>query len=298
MIEDVFGVIDIGSNSVRLMLWQNGKTLEKSVITTRLSEGMMDNILVSEPIERTIKAVVELCNKANEFGVKKIYIFATEAVRKATNKQVLLNSIKKQCNLDVDVVKGEEEADLALMGALQDKDGGVIDIGGASSEIAFSKNGVKIYSKSVDIGAGRLTDMFNENIESLSNFLEDKILEYGNIPLGDFVCVGGTATSYAAMVQQLEVYDVNKVDGFRLTYNDVKSITNSILSKSIEERYNIKGLHPSRVKIIATGGIILISIMKACKIDHVVVSEKDNLEGYIIKKLRNGNVNGLNLEKK
>ena len=64
MIEEVFGVIDIGSNSVRLMLWQNGKTLEKSVITTRLSEGMMDNILVSEPIERTIKAVVELCNKA------------------------------------------------------------------------------------------------------------------------------------------------------------------------------------------------------------------------------------------
>ena len=144
-----YGVIDIGSNSVRLMISVDGKTIDKYVKTTRLAENMeADNNLQIDSIERTACAVSFFVDKAKEVGADKIYIFATAAVRQAKNKQVFLSQVKDLTSIDVDVIQGELEAKLGAMGALNGCDGGIIDVGGASSEVMVIKNGEKtVYGK-------------------------------------------------------------------------------------------------------------------------------------------------------
>ena len=81
-----FAVIDVGSNSVRLLLWQ-GATILKEAKVTRLAQGLQqNNLLHKDAIERTVQAISLFCHKAKMAGFNSIFIFATEAVRSSANR--------------------------------------------------------------------------------------------------------------------------------------------------------------------------------------------------------------------
>ena len=88
--------IDIGSNSVRLALVSDGKTLYKLLKTTRLGEGLsFSGILKAEAIERTTQAVADFVNRAKAEKTDRLYAFATAAVRSASNKAQFLMRVKE-----------------------------------------------------------------------------------------------------------------------------------------------------------------------------------------------------------
>ncbi len=152
-----FAVIDIGSNSVRLMFVADGKVLYKKLNTTRLGEGLVSSpLLTNEAIERTAEAVAGFYDEAKKDGAEEVYAFATAAARKAQNGQELVDRIYALRSLFVEIVSGEEEAKLGVLGALGKGDGIVVDIGGASTEIIRQERGKITYAKSVDIGVVRL----------------------------------------------------------------------------------------------------------------------------------------------
>ena len=135
-------IIDIGSNSVRLMLWADGKTLFKKLKSTRLGEGLsFAPRLLPEACERTAQAVAEFVKDARLDGAERVYAFATAAVRCAENGAVFTNMVMDTCGLEVDVLSGEREAQMGLCGALGNSDGGIIDVGGASTEVTLRVNG-------------------------------------------------------------------------------------------------------------------------------------------------------------
>ena len=136
----IYGVIDVGSNSVRLMMSDGTQTLYKKVKTTKLAEGMTNGYLAEDAINRTANAVLDFVNFASEQSAEKIFIFATAAVRTAVNSKKFTDLVYDSCGLFVDVVSGQKEAELGLIGALNGKDGGIIDVGGASSEVAVVLN--------------------------------------------------------------------------------------------------------------------------------------------------------------
>ena len=143
-----FAVIDIGSNSVRLMFVADGKVLYKTLQTTRLGEGLAEKpLLKAEAIERSALAVSDFYNRAITEGAEKVLCFATAAVRTAENRQLFLDRVSALCGLTVEVISGEEEAEIGILGALGNKDGGVIDIGGASTEIVVKKDGALLYKE-------------------------------------------------------------------------------------------------------------------------------------------------------
>ena len=101
------GLIDVGSNSVRLALMADGKTLYKTLATTRLGEGLsFSGKMLPEAIERTASAICNFYSEALENGAEKVYVFATAAVRSSSNKADFLSRVAKD-GIKVDVISGE-----------------------------------------------------------------------------------------------------------------------------------------------------------------------------------------------
>ena len=111
-------VIDVGSNSVRLMTWADGTTLYKKVCTTRLGEGVaFEPVLREDAMDRTARAIAAFAEEGRAEGAFP-HAFATAAVRSAKNGEEFCARVKNLCGVELDVVPGEEEAELALLGAL------------------------------------------------------------------------------------------------------------------------------------------------------------------------------------
>ena len=282
-----YAVIDIGSNSVRLLLWDNGKTLLKEAKVTRLAQGIQQNkILADDAIERTVQTISLFCHKAKESGCSNISIFATEAVRSSQNRAKFIAQVLQTTGYTVHILTGEEEAECGLIGCLQNRAGGIIDIGGASTEIIVADDKQKIYAKSLPIGAVRIFDSCGDNSTKLKAFIESEICKYGSVPKTDFYAIGGTATALTALVYQIVPYDSLKVHGKVLTYATVQQWADKLLALSYEERIKLIGMDKARADVLGGAVFLFASIMQMLKIEQITVSEQDNLEGYIYKFLQ------------
>lgn len=278
--------IDIGSNSVRLALVSDGKTLYKRIRTTRLGEGLsFSDSMKDEAIERTALAVADFVNRAKAEKTDKLYAFATAAVRSASNKAQFLARVKELCGLEIDVISGETEAKIGILGALGNNDGGIIDVGGASTEVTFRAGGRTVYSKSVNVGTVRLFDLAARNKQKLLRIISEKIEEYGEFSAENvnMRAIGGTATRLAAIKHNLLQYTPEVTDGTNFTVGELEKYADGLLSTPVEI-IRANTICSASAEVIGGGCLLLAEIMKKFKIKSLTVSERDNLEGYIIYK--------------
>lgn len=283
----IYGIIDIGSNSIRLLLSDGEKAIEdKKVIRTQLAQNLASTgILCEEAMQRSIEAIKGLCDYAKSQGATYVWPFATEAVRSAKNKEVFLGRLK-DLGIDVDLLPSQYEAKLGFYGAYYGGRVGVMDVGGASSEIAVGDENGLYYSKSIPIGIVKIKDMCHEDYSLVNSYIDDKIKGYGDIPQFDeLISIGGTASSFATIAQELDPYDSKKVDFYRLTYKEIEDMVNRIHELPFDERGSVKGLSLKRIDVIVGGGLLIMKIMKMLNKDSIVVRESDNQEGYLQYKL-------------
>lgn len=281
-----FAVIDVGSNSVRLMLVADGKVLYKTLQTTRLGEGIADSKrLKKEAIERTAVAVSAFCDRAKADGAEGVYAFATAAVRSAENGDEFTARVKALCGLCVEVISGETEAELGILGALGEKDGAVIDIGGASTEIVVKKGGKLSYKKSVDVGVVRLKDKCGRDKGLLELAFAEAIKQYGNIPpLGTVYAIGGTATTLAAQYLGLQEYRSDRITGTEISLEEIQELADKFTQMPVAEIAALPCMPTGRADVILGGALWLLTLMRRFGIEKITVSDRDNLEGYAIKK--------------
>ena len=275
--------IDIGSNSVRLMMWADGKTLYKRINTTRLGEGLVSTGVMSPAaMQRTAAAVRDFAAAAAEDGAAKVYAFATAAVRRAANREEFLGEVRRVAGIDVDVISGEEEAEIGILGALGNSDGGMIDVGGASTEIIVRRGGKSVYAHSADVGTVRLYDACGRDYDKLNGFITAALAEYGEVPACGAMCaIGGTATTMAAVALALEKYDPAVIDGTRIGVAQAGEMAQKLLSMPVDEVMKMSGMDPRRADIIGGGSLLMYRIMRMLGLSEITVSERDNLEGYV-----------------
>lgn len=281
--EKLYAIIDIGSNSVRLMLSDGENTLKKYVETTKLAEGLaLTGELRQSAMQRSVQAILSFAEIAKE-NMAEVHIFATEAVRSATNGKEFVKKVKQATGYDIDVVCGDMEAKLGFTGASEGQNVCVVDIGGASTEIVCGDNGNIIYGKSLPIGAARLRDKCGEDEEKLLCFISQKLKEYGKVPkMNKLIAIGGTASTIVSVLLQMEVYDTNKVHNYMLYKSDALKVYNLIKNTPSKDRISIKGLPIGRQDIIVGAIFELVKIMEMLGFDCLYVSEKDNQEGYLM----------------
>lgn len=277
-------IIDIGSNSVRLMLWADGKTLFKKLKSTRLGEGLsFAPRLLPEACERTAQAVAEFVKDARLDGAERVYAFATAAVRCAENGAVFTNMVMDTCGLEVDVLSGEREAQMGLCGALGNSDGGIIDVGGASTEVTLRVNGKITYSHSAPIGTVRILDASGRNLENIKKFIAERTGAYGEHDFSQYkmYAVGGTATRLAAIRYGITEYDAQALHGRALTLREVEHFSELLTQMSVEEIRRTT-ICTKSADLIGGGAALLAAVMKHFKVGEITVSDSDNLEGYAL----------------
>lgn len=274
-------VLDVGSNSVRAGLFKQGKLVGRTLVTCRLGEGVENGILNEKSIYRTVEGIKTLLSFSKDGGAEYVCAFATEAVRRAKNRSVFLDKVKEQTGLDIYVVSGEGEAELALSGALSSADGTVIDLGGASTEVAVRRNGKTVYSHSLNVGAVVLNDLCGRDKSSLSKFIGEKVNEYGDIPASEkVIAIGGTATSLAGYYLKLKEYDPKKTHGTVISLTSLSSIADELENAEPSDISSESCVDPKRAEIIFGGALLLKAVAEKCGAKFVSVSESDNLEGF------------------
>lgn len=268
-------VIDIGSNSVRLFF--EGQK-DKKINTTQLAEGLsFIRNLKYEPMERTAKAIKEFYDEAR-LVADEVYVFATEAVRSAQNGQNFIKMMEDDYNIKIDLLSGEKEALAGYLGASQGGRPVVIDIGGASTEVIVGEADKIKYSKSLPVGIVRLRDICGNNRNKLNNYISEKIKEYGEIKDYDYgIAIGGTASTVVAILQ--EGYDREKVHNYRLTRVELNMVLHKL--DTVSNISMVKGLPKKRASVIIGGILMLDHLMEKLSLDEIIVSEEDNMEGYL-----------------
>lgn len=271
-----YAAIDVGSNSVRVL--SDGRKLLE--ITT-LGEGLLlTGRLKPEAIKRTADAVKKFYDLAVSEGADKVFVFATEAVRAAENGGDFI-TLMKENGIDVDLVSKDKEAEYGFLGAYTGGTCAILDIGGASAEIAVGDENGIVYKKSLPLGAVRLKD-YSDEVSEMEEYVKTVAANYLPIPRFDrLVAIGGTPTTYAAIKLESEPYDPVAVNGTTLTLEEIRDITERIVATPYEDRKNIKGLHPKKVPFAVQSGVLLYTIAETVGAGTLTVSESDNLEGYI-----------------
>ena len=123
-------------------------------------------------------------------------------------------------------------------------------------------------------------------IKSNSEYIDEKIAVYGDVPVCPMTLIGGTATSLAALEYRVEPYDPKVIHHSILTVEQIGVWAEKLLSMQQSERLLLKGMDKKRADILGGGALLLYEILRKIQAEKVSVSEADNTEGYLMKKLR------------
>lgn len=282
-----YGAVDIGTNSCRLLIAEkkiNQKLIVmcKELDTTRMGEGTSrEKKLKDEAIERTIICLQHFQDRMKEFRVEKYRAVATSAVREAGNREDFINRAKTDLDMEIDIIDGNEEAQLSYNGVIRGLDlpGAplVVDLGGGSTEFMCLEQDLIL---SLPVGAVRAAeaDMEAARIIEVLSPLNKLSKNLKNQPL---VIVGGTSTSLMAIKKGLIKYAPEHVHGEKLSRGEIGDLYNLLESMPLDLRRRLPGLQPERADIIHKGALIILVIMEVLGHKEIIVCDTDLLEGII-----------------
>ncbi|HEV3377528.1 MAG TPA: Ppx/GppA phosphatase family protein [Thermoleophilaceae bacterium] len=294
------GVVDLGTNSTRLLVAdvQDGSLteLERRTTVTRLGEGVEKTGRLSDAaVARVCEALAVYREVLDRLGAEDVVAVATSAMRDAENGPAFRDEIRERFGIEARTISGDEEARLTFLGATSSRRAGaqtlVIDIGGGSTEYVTGQAGSDPgFHVSTRMGSVRHTERHLHSdpptADEMASLAEDaRAIVTGDVPgevrerVEEGIAVAGTATSLAAIAQELDPYDPEKVHGYRLGRGTCERIVSQLAALTVDTRRRVTGLHPDRAPTIVAGAVILLESMRAFDLDQIEISEADILHG-------------------
>jgi exopolyphosphatase/guanosine-5'-triphosphate,3'-diphosphate pyrophosphatase len=294
-------VIDIGSNSTRLLIADvnDGRVsdeLDRRSNVTRLGAGVdSDGRLHEDAMKRVFATLEEFRETIDRAQAQRALAVLTSAVRDAANGDEFAGAVRDRYGLQPHVLSGDDEARLTFLGATSERDPHdqtptlVIDIGGGSTELVLGAGREASFHVSTQAGVVRQSERHLHSDpptrEELGNLVEDvrAIIAHGVPPERRSaqlaIAVAGTATQLAAISQELEPYDPEKVHGFVLTADECRRLGDRLAAMTLARRREVRGLDPARAPTIVAGALILGEVVGLFELGQVEVSEHDILRG-------------------
>ena len=302
--------LDLGTNTFRLLIAKvtDSTTLVPIVtkrVIVRLGEGVDRNGTIQpHAFETGIKAIKHFSQTINRHKVEKVYAVSTSVARVARNREEFIAKALEQTGIPVRIVSGFEEALLTLKGIFSavgctTHKSLLFDIGGGSTELILTEDNVPVQIASIGLGVVHLAESLVttnpptlEDLLSLRNSIKNLLhsVEFNRDILNyiidtsqcSLIGTAGTVTTLAAIDQQLERYDPQKINNYRLSLNTVEDIYHLLSSTSLDERKAIIGLEEGREAVILPGAAIVLEIMDYFNFDQLTVSDAGLLEGILL----------------
>lgn len=296
--------IDVGTNSTRLLVAEEQaggfRSLDRRMTITRLGQGVQSrHLLAPDALQRTLATIADYAAACGEYGVTKLRVTGTSAVRDAHNRAEFFDGVRKLTGTEPELLTGDAEARATFLGTLSDLDETgpvlVVDIGGGSTEL-ISGTGEPESIVSLDVGCVRMLEKHlhsdpptPEELDALradvTGLLEGARGELDVPPGARMIGVAGTVTQLATLKAGMPVYDPDVTHHSVLTHGDVRRLARRLASLPYDKRRAVKGLEPGRVDVIVAGAAILQCVMEVFDAAEILVSEKDILDGLVIELL-------------
>jgi exopolyphosphatase/guanosine-5'-triphosphate,3'-diphosphate pyrophosphatase len=291
VVEDILGAIDVGTNAVRLELARvlpdgsiEGLHTERDPV--RPGEGLFKSGVISREVAdrlvATLRRYAALCRR---YGAR-VRAVATSALREARNREEIVRRVKRETGLTLDVVSGREEARLICLGVLHGKlptqRSLCIDIGGGSTEIIFAHGEQPKDLWSLDIGAVRVTELFEvkdslprKKLELMRDFAREMLNERIKAPPkglpGGALGSSGTIGAIVAFARS---------EGYgHATMEEISRAVEELAEMDLAKRR--KRFDPRRADIVVAGAVVLEAVMRRFKVSTITAVDRGLREGIV-----------------
>jgi exopolyphosphatase / guanosine-5'-triphosphate,3'-diphosphate pyrophosphatase len=295
--------IDVGSNTIRLTVVEVEKDgtyriLDEEREVVRLGHAVdRTGRLADEAVEHALATIGKMKAIADGFEVAEVRAVATSAVREAANGRAFVREVFRQHKVRIDVISGDEEAQLAFRSAsrhfdLEGRSSAVVDIGGGSLEVILAAGTIIDQIHSLRLGAVRLTERFVRSDpirkkhwrmlqEEIDGQLRDGI---GRLPHRAEIMVGsgGTFTALAHMAKWQREGRHGSVQGYMLTPAELVHLLDRLREAPLEERRQIQGLSADRADIIVAGAAVIARLVRRLGTQQILVNERGIRDGLIL----------------
>ena len=279
--------IDIGSNAIRLLIEEvrqfNGQIRIDKVSLTRVPVRLGEDVFTSgsiseEKIRQLVKTMRAFWYIMDVHQVEMFRVCATSAMREAKNRRKVVDTVEREANFKIEILSGDEEANLIFRNYvsqnLNTKENYLfVDVGGGSTELTLIKKGVRVKSRSFNIGTVRL----------LSGSIDKKIWKSVETWLSTYAVKSG---SLVAIGTGGNVNTLFKLQGKKpqetITSLEIKNLYKTLSSVDLDERiFNFK-LRPDRADVILPACEIYLKIMTSAGIKKMIVPKIGLSDGMIL----------------
>lgn len=300
-------IIDIGSNTIRLVLYSYNKNeglQEFGNIKTvaRLRTYIMPN---GEMSEQGIQLLADTLHSFQlilaDYEVTDVKAAATAAVRQAINNEAIINRMKEETGIEIDILTEEEEAYYGFVAVAYSMDtpsAVTIDIGGGSTEITLFTNNKLQKTISFPFGTVSLKQRYvsgaiinDDERAQLRKFLAEQFSSLpwivgASLPI---IAIGGSARNIAQVHQQKINYPLSGVHQYEMKKEDMVQLRDFLTSFSFDQLKQLDGLSSDRADIIVPALEVFIALMEVVQAEHFQISKKGLREGLIIRRVLQGN---------
>ncbi|MFI9031836.1 exopolyphosphatase [Staphylococcus pasteuri] len=303
--EERIGLTDIGSNTIRLVIFGFDKATGLNEILNiktpaRLSQYLTkDNDMNDEGIQVLTEALSSFNKVATKFKVDELHPIATAAIRQSNNQKDIIKKVKKDTGVEIKIVPEEDEAFYgyyAITHTTDIEDGVSVDIGGGSTEVTLFKDKQLKEAHSFPFGVVSLKRQFfgdkdhndKSAIKGMEKFLSEQFdqLDWLKDQKVALVGVGGSARNVARIHQSEHSYPIGGVHNYTMSDKDIEEVFDLIRKSSRDELTNLDGLSRDRVDIILPSVSVFKTLYKKIDATQFTFSRKGIREGYIMNAIR------------
>jgi exopolyphosphatase / guanosine-5'-triphosphate,3'-diphosphate pyrophosphatase len=295
-----FAVVDIGSNSARMIVFrlrqgEHLDVIEDARAPLRLARDLRDSDRLGiDAIERTLEALRDFVAVAKGAGARQMIAVATSAVREAADGHELLERAQR-VGVPLQTIDGHHEAMLGFFGAVHDlpvTSGFTFDVGGGSAEVSSFRERRLVGSWSMPIGSLRMSDAFldsdppdEDEMRALRKSVKSSLADAGIPALGDdeqLVGIGGTVRNLAKIDLRSTDYPLPLLHGYRLSEDRLSAVIDEMAARTMKRRAQMGGLNPDRADTIVGGSLVIQGIVKHLGANEIVVSSRGLREGLAL----------------
>lgn len=285
------GVIDIGSNSIRLVVFDGARRAPLPIFNEKVLCGIGRRLqstgrLDPDGVELAIENLTRFAAAARAMGVERLHVPATAAVREAADGPDFVRRVEDACGLPVEVIDGDEEARLSGLGivaALPEADGIMGDLGGGSLELVMLDRGVLGDHSTLPLGPLRLNEEAGGPAAVKARIRE----EIGRLPWlsrargRTFFAVGGAWRSLARVHIAQTRRHLTVIDNYAVASGRMQEFADLIARQSDAALRLLPNLPSKRLDTIRNAALVLRQILAAVAVERVVFSAQGLREGIV-----------------